>query len=107
MQHMRISQIIEINILVTIIGNNVSKWKSGKIWSIEVLKHAWKNAWNSCERFFTYLSSNLCKAYLPMKYIFKIWFSGIKVNQVSHADINTDAQLQMWEILTGLFVKPE
>lgn len=42
-----------------------------------------------------------------MKYILKIWFSGIKVNQVSHADINTDAQLQMWEILTGLFVKPE
>lgn len=51
--------------------------------------------------------SLICKAYLPMKYILKIWFSGIKVNQVSHADINTDAQLQMWEILTGLFVKPE
>lgn len=51
--------------------------------------------------------SLICKAYLPMKYILKIWFSGIKVNQVSHADINTDVQLQMWEILTGLFVKPE
>lgn len=105
MQNMRISQILKIlKIIITNLGNRASNKNQVKIWSrsmkprVKKMLEIQANAFSHIT-IFEFMQGIVTN---EMCFFLKIWFSGIKVNQVSHANIYTDAQIQMWKILIGL-----